>query len=136
MQVKLFCTPVTDHTFKGRHIMAGVNKQGSGGKGAQAGRQYGMCRRTDELSFERRKGGQGQGLGGRCCDAYLQTPEGQLDSVINTATGFTQGDAEELASLKAEYQKTQSMLKALVQKIEVMEGAIESPKAIENNEQR
>ncbi len=85
------------------------------------GRQQGMCKRTDDLSLRGRRDGQGRGMGGRCRGTYFQNPDEQVVSGVATPERFTQGNAAELAELKADYKKTQSMLTTLMQKIEGLE---------------
>ncbi len=101
--------------------MPGLNKQGPDGNGAMTGRQQGMCRRTEDLSLRGRRDGQGRGMGGRCRGTYFQDTDGQVASGVATPERFTQGNAEEIAGLKAEYKKTQSMLATLMRKIEGLE---------------
>ena len=103
--------------------MPGLNKQGPDGNGAMTGRQQGMCRRTEDLSLRGRRDSQGRGMGGRCRGTYFQDTGGQVASGVATPERFTRGNAEEIAGLKAEYKKTQSMLATLMQKIEGLEGA-------------
>lgn len=103
--------------------MPGLNRQGPDGQGPMTGRQQGMCKRTDELPLRGARAGQGRGIGGRGRGGSFQAPAGQARS----SARFAQGNTEELASLKAEYQKTQDMLATLIQKIERIEGAKESP---------
>jgi len=103
--------------------MPGLNKQGPDGNGAMTGRQQGMCRRTEELPLRGRRDSQGRGMGGRCRGTYFQNTEEQVVSRVATPERFSQGNAAELADLKADYKKTQSMLATLMQKIEGLEGA-------------
>ena len=114
--------------------MPGLNRQGPDGSGPMTGRQQGMCRRTDDLLLRGQRNGQGRGMGGRCRGTYFQT-EGSSVSNRNVTERSTQGNAEELASLKNEYQKTQTMLATLMQKIEGLEGAgkaVETAKPTDN----
>ena len=106
--------------------MPGLNKQGPEGKGPLTGRQQGMCRRTDELPLRGGGDGLGRGMGGRRRGSYFQGPKGQGAANVRSNDLFPQGNAEELASLKAEYKKTQSMLATLMQKIKGMEGVKEA----------
>lgn len=103
--------------------MPGLNKQGPDGNGAMTGRQQGMCRRTEDLPLRGQRDGQGRGMGGRCRGTYFQNSDGQDAAAGATPGRFTQGNAAELADLKADYKKTQSMLATLMQKIEGLEGA-------------
>jgi hypothetical protein len=115
--------------------MPGLNKQGPDGSGAMAGRQQGMCKRTDDLSLRGQRNGEGRGMGGRCRGTYFQRPEAGVASGVEGSERFTQKNAEELVNLKAEYKKTQSMLATLMQKIEGLEGvgvAVEPAKTEDN----
>ncbi len=103
--------------------MPGLNKQGPDGNGAMTGRQQGMCRRTEDLPLRGGRDGQGRGMGGRCRGTYFQNTDEQVVSRVATPERFSQGNAAELADLKADYKKTQSMLATLMQKIEGLEGA-------------
>ncbi|MFT5699487.1 MAG: hypothetical protein ACI8ZB_002347 [Desulforhopalus sp.] len=109
--------------------MPGLNNQGPDGNGPLTGRQQGMCRRTDELPLRGRRDGQGRGVGGRCRGTYFDTSGGQAGSTVNRGDQFSQAEAEQLASLKADYKKTQSMLTTLMKKIEGLEGNKESPES-------
>ena len=115
--------------------MPGLNKQGPDGNGPMTGRQQGMCRRTEELPLRGRRDSQGRGMGGRCRGNYFQNPDGQVGSGVAAPERFSQGNAAELADLKADYKKTQSMLATLMQKIEGLEGAevAGAPAKTENN---
>lgn len=101
--------------------MPGLNKQGPDGNGPMTGRQQGMCRRTEDLPLRGRRDAQGRGMGGRCRGTYFQGSGQQAAGAVATPGRFTQGDAEEIAGLKAEYKKTQTMLATLMQKIEGLE---------------
>jgi len=115
--------------------MPGLNKQGPDGSGPMTGRQQGMCKRTEDLPLRGRKDGQGRGMGGRCRGNSFQNPDEQVASGVATPERFSQGNEVELADLKADYKKTQSMLATLMQKIEGLEssGVAVEPAKTEDN---
>lgn len=102
--------------------MPGLNRQGPDGSGPMTGRQQGMCRRTKELPLRGGRAGQGRGMGVRSRSRSFQSQGRSFAANVSANEQFTQESAEELASLKAEYKKTQSMLEVLMHKIEGMEG--------------
>lgn len=115
--------------------MAGLNKQGPDGSGPMTGRQQGMCKRTDDSSLRGERNGQGRGMGGRCRGTYFQNSDEQVAAGVASPKRFIPDNVEELAGLKADYKKTQSMLATLMQKIEGLEGvgvAVEPSKTEDN----
>lgn len=102
--------------------MPGLNKQGPEGQGPMTGRQQGMCRRTDDLSLSDERGFMGRGMGGRCRGFSYPRQHNQYRQGGGMGPRFTTREADELASLKDQYKKTQETLASLVKKIEGLEG--------------
>ena len=101
--------------------MPGYNQTGPRGEGKMTGRQRGMCRRTDEQSFQDLRGGRGRGLGlgrraGSMQDAVRQS--GAKDKTdLNPENGFY----DNLKSLKEQYRETQELLRTIEKKIKTLE---------------
>jgi len=109
--------------------MPRFNQKGPLGEGKMTGRQRGMCRRTEDQSFQNIRGGQGRGLGlGRRAGLGAGGGTGAMQDVgrrsvskNDTNSNLENGFYDNLKSLKEQYQDTQEMLSTIEKKIKALE---------------
>jgi len=82
--------------------MPGFNQSGPDGQGPASGKKRGMCQRTDYSTFSGVGAGRGRGRG------------------MGMGQGMSQG-ANELESLKSQYEATRQMMAELQEKIAALE---------------
>jgi hypothetical protein len=109
---------------QGGQIMPGYNQKGPLGEGKMTGRQRGMCRRTEDQSFQDIRGGRGRGLG-------LGRGTGGMQDVVRQSGTKEKTDSnpedvfyDNLKSLKEQYRDTQTMLSTIEKKIKALESRL------------
>ena len=95
------------------------NQTGPRGEGKKTGRQRGMCRRTEEQSFQDIRGGRGSGLGRGT--GGMQEVVRRSEAKDKTGSNPEDGFYDNLKSLKEQYQDTQAMLRTIEKKIKALE---------------
>lgn len=108
--------------------MPGLNQRGPEGQGPMTGRQRGMCRRTEDQSFQSNRGtglgfGGGRGMGMRHCSGQGQGQRmgRRFDSGPNPPLNRPANVSTELKNLREEYQVASNALSALEAKIAALE---------------
>lgn len=101
--------------------MPGYNQTGPRGEGKMTGRQGGMCRRTEEQSFQNLRGGSGRGLGLGRRAGGMQDAVRQSGTKVKTELNPENGFYDNLKSLKKQYRDTQELLNTIEKKIKALE---------------
>ena len=97
------------------------NQTGPRGEGKMTGRQRGMCRRTEEQSFQDIRGGRGLGLGLGRGTGGMQEVVRRSGAKDKTDSNPEDGFIDNLKSLKEQYRDTQAMLRTIEKKIKALE---------------
>lgn len=109
--------------------MPGFNQKGPLGEGKMTGRQRGMCRRTEDQSFQNIRDGRGRGSGlGRRAGLGAGGETGGMQNAVcrsvtrdDTDSTPENGFYDSLKSLKEQYRNTQEMLSTIEKKIKALE---------------
>lgn len=108
--------------------MSGLNQRGPEGQGPMTGRQQGMCRRTEDQSFQSDRGaglgfGGGRGMGMRRGSGMGQGMRmgRRFDSSVNPPVTSPVIVSDELENLQEEYQAAKNTLSSLEAKIAALE---------------
>lgn len=94
--------------------MPGFDQSGPEGQGPVTGKRRGMCQRTDYSAFSGVGRGRGRGMG-------QGMAQGAGMGRMEPSAAKSVGSANELESLKVQYESARTMIEKLQEKIAVME---------------